>query len=78
MHLEIKKDGKDTIVVGDPQAFLWLQTAANNAGNGFEDNWAEATKGGGRLVLRPLQPERDQLERATVKHVQAPAAAAGA
>lgn len=71
MHLEIVKEGKDTVVVGDSQAFLWLQNAANNAGNGFDDNWAEATKGGGRLVLRPVHADPQQLPKARTAHLQA-------
>jgi hypothetical protein len=61
MHLEIKRNAKtgEVTLVGDPDFFFWLTTAAGNARSGRAGNSCAATEGKGGVILQPLNPIPD-------------------
>lgn len=65
MHLEIKRNAKtgEVELIGDPDFFFWLTTAAGNARAGRTGNMYEATEGKGKLTLKPLHPIPDAPSR---------------
>lgn len=56
-------------VIGSPDAFLWLQTASNNASSGFSGNEA-ALSDGGVLEVAPASPRPDQQPRSRSLHTK--------
>lgn len=61
MHFEIKRNAKtgEVQLVGDPDFFFWLTTAAGNARSGRSGNGCQVTEGKGSVLLVPLDPIPD-------------------
>jgi hypothetical protein len=61
MHFEIKRNAKtgEVQLVGDPDFFFWLVSAAGNARSGRAGNGCAVTEGKGSLSLVPLTPIPD-------------------
>lgn len=71
MRVEVMQEGDRPVIrlIGDSQAFYWLQAAAGNAMNGQAGNEAHV-EGGGRIELVPATLAELQAKR-PIAHLKA-------